>query len=63
MNDVPRCDVCGRFISTADLARGAVHRLIYPDSYRTGEKWETLCLRHAKPFDFYDKPEVLMRLI
>ena len=42
-----RCDVCGRFIPMADFGSGAIRRLIYPDSDRTEETWETLCRRHA----------------
>jgi hypothetical protein len=43
-----RCDVCGRFIALEDFDNGAVRRLIYPDSDRSVETWETLCIRHAK---------------
>jgi hypothetical protein len=42
-----RCDVCGRFISIRDFSRGAVRLLITPDSYRSREEWETLCVEHA----------------
>jgi hypothetical protein len=44
-----RCDVCGRFIAIQDFTDGAVRRLIYPDSDRTVETWETLCRVHALP--------------
>jgi hypothetical protein len=41
------CEVCGKFISYADLDSGnAVHRLITPDSEFTFEEWETLCVNH-----------------
>jgi hypothetical protein len=43
-----RCDVCGRFIALDDFDKGAVRRLIYPDSERTAETWETLCRAHAR---------------
>ena len=44
-----RCDVCGRFIALEDFERGAVRNLVYPDSDRTSETWETLCCRHGRP--------------
>jgi uncharacterized cysteine cluster protein YcgN (CxxCxxCC family) len=43
-----RCDVCGRFIALGDFERGAVRNLVYPDSDRTVETWETLCPRHGQ---------------
>lgn len=48
-----RCDVCGRFIPFDDFPGGispgprAVRRLVTPDSDRSGEEWETLCVEHA----------------
>ena len=43
-----RCDVCGRFISLNDLAdERASHKLIYPDSDRSAETWESLCKQCA----------------
>lgn len=42
-----RCDVCGRFISYADIAYGkAIRRLVTPDSYFSVEEYETLCEKH-----------------
>jgi hypothetical protein len=38
-----RCDVCGRFIAFADFDKGAIRRLVYPDSEFTRETYETLC--------------------
>lgn len=43
-----RCDECGRFIALADFDRGAVRRLVYPDSEFTRETWETLCIAHGE---------------
>jgi hypothetical protein len=43
-----RCDSCGRFIALMDFDKGAVRRLIYPDSELTCETWETLCIDHAR---------------
>lgn len=43
-----RCDVCGRFISIADLEKGfATRQLITPDSYFSREEYETLCISHS----------------
>jgi hypothetical protein len=43
-----RCDDCGRFISVTDFEHGdAVRKLVYPDSDRTRETWETLCRYHV----------------
>jgi hypothetical protein len=42
-----RCDDCGRFIALGDFDNGAIRRLIYPDSDRSVETWETLCRDHA----------------
>jgi hypothetical protein len=42
-----RCDICGRFIAIADFDKGAVRRLVYPDSHFTCETWETLCRKHG----------------
>ncbi len=39
-----RCDVCGRFISYADLESGAAsHTMITPSSDWSYETWETFC--------------------
>jgi hypothetical protein len=46
-NNWNRCDICGRFIAIADFDRGAVRSLSMPDSDRSRETWETLCVRHA----------------
>jgi len=42
-----RCDVCGKFIKMDDFGNGAVRSLVYPDSHRSEETWETLCKVHA----------------
>jgi hypothetical protein len=42
-----RCDVCGKFIAMDAFGKGAVRKLIYPDSELTKEAWETLCVEHA----------------
>jgi hypothetical protein len=42
-----RCDVCGRFIALEDFDKGAIRRLIFPDSEFTHETYETLCRHHA----------------
>ena len=43
-----KCDVCGRFISYADLDNGlAIHQMILPDSDFSVETWETLCKKHT----------------
>jgi len=43
-----RCDECGRFIAYADLESGAaVSRLVTPDSDRSREEYETLCVKHV----------------
>lgn len=43
-----RCDDCGRFIALDDFDKGAVRRLIYPDSELTRETYETLCRLHGE---------------
>lgn len=44
----PSCDVCGRYISMADVLEGnAVHRMVTPDSDISMEEWETLCRHHT----------------
>ena len=45
---VAPCDECGRFIAMDDFDRGAMHRLVYPDSEYTRETWETLCCTHGQ---------------
>lgn len=42
-----RCDVCGKFIAMNDFGRGAVRFMVTPDSDRSRETWETLCLKHG----------------
>jgi hypothetical protein len=42
-----RCDTCGKFIGIFDFDRGAVRRLVTPDSHWSKETWETLCIEHA----------------
>jgi hypothetical protein len=42
-----RCDECGRFVALSDFEHGAIRRLVYPDSHRTVETYETLCKHHA----------------
>jgi hypothetical protein len=42
-----RCDVCGRFISNADLDSGkAIRQCISLDSEHSTEDYETLCQKH-----------------
>lgn len=44
-----RCDVCGKFISYADLDSGvATHSMVEPDSILSRESWKNLC-RVCKP--------------
>jgi len=43
-----RCDVCGKFIPMDDFDRGAVRYCVMPDSDRSKETWETLCLKHSE---------------
>lgn len=45
-----KCNVCGRFVSYADLDSGAaIHDMVTPSSHLTMEEWETLCARcHQK---------------
>lgn len=39
-----KCDICGRFVSYADLESGAATRkMVTPDSYLSSESYETLC--------------------
>jgi hypothetical protein len=42
-----RCDVCGQFIAMEDFGKGAVRRLVTPDSHLSREEYETLCIAHA----------------
>jgi hypothetical protein len=42
-----RCDVCGKFIAMRDFEKGAVRHMVTPDSDRSREEWETLCLKHG----------------
>ena len=44
-----KCDVCGRFISYADIESGkAVRQLVTPDSDFSVEEYETLCDKHKE---------------
>jgi len=44
-----RCDVCGKFISFADLESGAAKRMMTtPDSAYSFEDYETMCPRCIK---------------
>jgi hypothetical protein len=43
-----RCDVCGKFIAIDDFDHGATRRLLTPDSDRSKEEWQTLCINHSK---------------
>jgi hypothetical protein len=44
VNNVFKCDFCGRFITTEDLQNNkASHSLIVPDSNFSIEEWETTC--------------------
>lgn len=39
-----KCDKCGRFISTQDIAMGyATHIMVTPDSEHSYEEWESIC--------------------
>ncbi len=39
-----RCDICGQFISNADIKQGrALRQMVTPDSQFTHEDYETLC--------------------
>ncbi len=50
------CDVCGQFISYADLDSGkATHEMLSPDSDVSSEEWETLCPKHKKELDTVTK--------
>jgi hypothetical protein len=44
-----RCDVCGRFIPLDHFEDhgGAIRKLLTPDSDRSIEEWETLCIEHS----------------
>ncbi len=42
-----RCDVCGKFIAMHDFDKGAVRYCVTPDSDRSRETWETLCVQHG----------------
>jgi len=43
-----RCDVCGKFIAMEDFDNGAIRHMITPDSDRSREEWETLCIKHGE---------------
>lgn len=45
MNDLFRCDCCGKFIAARDFDYGAVRRLLTPDSHYSKEDYETICIR------------------
>jgi hypothetical protein len=54
-----RCDICGVFISVADLSEGyATRRLIMPDSYLTSEEYETTCKLCSHGFEKVDSGEM-----
>ncbi len=39
-----KCEVCGRFVSYADIESGAAtHKMVLPDSDLSIESYETLC--------------------
>jgi hypothetical protein len=43
-----QCQVCGRFISYADIESGkATHVMVTPDSHVSYEEWETKCEKHT----------------
>ena len=44
-----RCDVCGKLIAMDDFDKGATRRMLTPDSDRSREEWETLCIAHSPP--------------
>jgi methionyl-tRNA synthetase len=45
----PRCDVCGRYVASADLDGGAaVRELDTPDSAFARETYTTLCRDHRR---------------
>lgn len=51
----PKCVVCGRFISYADLASGrAVNRMVTPDSEFTWETFEAYCPKHNPKETVYE---------
>jgi hypothetical protein len=43
-----RCDACGKFIAMDDFDKGAVRHMVMPDSDRSSEEWETLCVEHGE---------------
>lgn len=44
-----QCDVCGQYISYADLQSGKARRaMITPDAEGVGEAYETTCRKHTK---------------
>jgi hypothetical protein len=48
-----RCDACGKFIALDDFDKGAVRKLVTPDSFETAEEWETLCIKCADTADTF----------
>lgn len=47
-----KCDVCGKFISYADLEENkATVRMVTPDSAYTSEQYESLCKKHTSEYD------------
>lgn len=46
------CDECGQLIPIMDFGfRGATRRLVFPDSDRSVETWETVCRDCNEPGD------------
>ena len=44
LDDVLKCDACGRFIAWRDVESGkARHEMITPSAYMTWETWDDLC--------------------
>jgi hypothetical protein len=49
-----KCEVCGQFIRSDDIAAGkAIHYMVMPDSDRSQETFETLCPKHNTPENRY----------
>jgi hypothetical protein len=44
-----KCDICGRFISLNDFAKGkASRKMVSFDSHYSYEDYETLCATHSR---------------
>lgn len=53
-----RCDVCGRFVSMANLDSGvATRHMALPDSDFSAETYETLCRSHSPHTKAYRSKE------